>query len=686
MASEDVFDQLSRTNKRRKKSTKRAKAPKITYELSDSDDYSYPGAYNMEDNEDDGYQDEIEYGNNKLILDEETNYNDDDEDDDKYYSSRTKHQWTAFQEENDDEPSEEDIYSLGLIARDSQSVRNSDSFAPGSSSTSRSLNNGSTRPDSEEDTHLSQSNSTQGRRNKRRRSQLDGVYDYYDLLSDEEDEDEDESVSHRALNNDDSLRVQRQRRRKIRAFPSVSSESENPVVLSLVDSYESSPSTSSAAVERNVPSSSANTFAHSSRFNNVIYNLESSSDESSEYHSSMSQQQPPQRNSSDHDRLPNKITERVRRRSTQTPSTQTSSPILRSSAVQSSYESDNSRPYAWNNFDQVFDCTSSEEDKQSSPEPEYLTDSPESSEYPDSMDGDDREYELGDVFRRRSMFETANTANIPTMSINALASILPSIMPARNNRRRSIYRPESDRDEDIDDEELARRLQEEELAPLRYPLATLGSDALPLRRRSPNSDLETATRMSSSATVNRNRSRRQPPQALSLFGEFDDFNSQHDDDEETGEENLWRAMHTLRNLHVIFADASSGARPRRGPLTERHDLSGIYSSLNMLEGITSVATNPMNYMADDELDTSYEGLWRLSEEIGYERSRGLSADARTKMKTVTWRQFCRTKNMNETHQETSKGKQKASKQTSILESRSLVRYFSNVPRMSIQDT
>lgn len=473
MASEDIFDQLSRTNKRRKKSTKRAKAPKITYELSDSDDYSYPGAYNMEDNEDDGYQDEIEYGNNKLILDEESNYHDDDDEDDvnKYYNSRTKHQWSAVQEENDDEPSEEDIYSLGLITRNSQSVRTSDSFAPSSSSTSMSLNNSSTRPDTEEDTHVGQSTHIQGSRNKRRRSQLDGVYDYYDLLSDQEDEDEVENASHRVLNNDDTLHVQRHRRRKIRALPSVSSESENPVVLSLVDSYESSPSTSSAAVEYNVPSSSANTSAHSSRFNNVIYNLESSSDESSEYHTSMSQQQQqPQRSSIDHGRPSNKITERVRRRATQTPITQTSSPILRSREAQSSYESDNSRPYAWNNFDQVFDCTSSEEDKQSSPEPEYLTESQESSEYPDSMDGDDREYELGDVFRRRSMFEPSNAANIPTMSINSLTSILPPSMAARNNRRRSFYRPESEREDDIGDEELARRLQEEELAPLRYPL------------------------------------------------------------------------------------------------------------------------------------------------------------------------------------------------------------------------
>ncbi|KAM3583054.1 hypothetical protein VKS41_004809 [Umbelopsis sp. WA50703] len=626
--------------------------------MSDSDDYTYPGAYNMEDNEDDGYQDEIEYGNNKLIFDEEANYNDDDDDNDNYYHNRAKDQWTAFQEE-DDEPSEEDIYSLGLIPRDSRSFRISDSFASGSSSTSRSIDNVS-RQISEEDTQVNQSKTVQNSRKKRRRSQIEEAYEYYDLLSDQ-DYEEDASESNTANSNNGIPHVQRHRQRKTRSLRSISNESQSPVVLSLVDSEESSPSSSSAAAHVHSPTSSAITFDRSNRFNNVIYNLEYSSDESSEDRSSKSQRD----NTLEHNQIPNKITNRVRRQSTQS-----STPILRSSVIQSSYESDNTNADPWKDFDQVFDSTSSEGNKASSPESEYISESQGSSEYPDSMDGDDREYELGDVFGRRNIYQPANATFAPPMPIGSLSSILPSSTSIRNNRRRSFYHSlESERDDDVDDEEFARRLQEEELAPFRYPLATLGSDALPVSRPSSTSELGTSTRPSSSTNGTRNRSRRQSIQNHSLFGEFEDYSSHDEDDEDTGEQNFWRAMHTLRNLHVIFADASNGGRQRRGPLTERHDLSGIYSSLNMLEGLTSVATNPMNYMADDELDTSYEGLWRLSEEIGYERSHGLSVDARKKMKTVTWRQFCRTKNMIEPHLETSKGKQKASKQTTILESR-----------------
>jgi hypothetical protein len=118
MASEDVFDRLSRTNKRRRKTTRKSKAPKVAYAQSDSDDYLYPGTHGMEENEDDEFQDEIEYGNNKLVLGED-GHEDSAEDDVDYLGGWAGPSWfgtsEARAEENNEDADEEDIYSLGFI-------------------------------------------------------------------------------------------------------------------------------------------------------------------------------------------------------------------------------------------------------------------------------------------------------------------------------------------------------------------------------------------------------------------------------------------------------------------------------------------------------------------------------------------------------------------------------------------
>lgn len=75
---------------------------------------------------------------------------------------------------------------------------------------------------------------------------------------------------------------------------------------------------------------------------------------------------------------------------------------------------------------------------------------------------------------------------------------------------------------------------------------------------------------------------------------------------------------------------------------------------------------------DDELDTSYEGLWRLSEQIGYERERGLSSEARKKLKIITWRQHSLLKHQHVASKTTSKGKEKAKQTTQTVEQRYVV--------------
>lgn len=118
MASEDVFDRLSRTNKRRRKISRRTKAPKVTYAQSDSDDYLYPGTHGMEENDDDEFQDEIEYGNNKLVLGED-GHEDSAEDEVDYLGGWAGPSWfgqsQAREEEDEEDEDEDDIYSLGFI-------------------------------------------------------------------------------------------------------------------------------------------------------------------------------------------------------------------------------------------------------------------------------------------------------------------------------------------------------------------------------------------------------------------------------------------------------------------------------------------------------------------------------------------------------------------------------------------
>lgn len=117
MASEDVFDRLSRTNKRRRKTSRRTKAPKVTYAQSDSDDYLYPGTNGMEENDEDEFQDEIEYGNNKLVLGED-GHEVCAEDEVDYLGGWAGPSWfdpSQAREDEDEDEVEDDIYSLGFI-------------------------------------------------------------------------------------------------------------------------------------------------------------------------------------------------------------------------------------------------------------------------------------------------------------------------------------------------------------------------------------------------------------------------------------------------------------------------------------------------------------------------------------------------------------------------------------------
>ncbi|GAB5593017.1 hypothetical protein Unana1_07917 [Umbelopsis nana] len=652
MASEDVFDRLSRTNKRRKKSSKRAKAPKVTTVQSDSDDYMYPGTYGMDDNEEDDFQDEIEYGSNKLVLPQEGNEDSACEDDDNFTEAWAKPSWLEIdedKEEEEEDDDEDDIYSLGFISRESRSLRPPMQMASGSISTRstdiESYSDLGIERNYDQDTRVQQRDSTIEGQRKRQRVSFD-----------------DTQWETTASSSDDNIydmieKCNRRRRAKSRRIAPQPSRARSGQFDFNIDSGEPS--------DENTASPSGHA---SSSTSDLRRQFSESTEDSFGFEASTS-------GDSNDEFLPAAISRRSsiglgRGRARRSPQSRrqaihTQTPIVLSSDQSQSTSRSSTRSPILHDFRHLLPESEDEDSISFMPPSSNQSDSIDTSEYEDGL-ADDREYALGDAYRnvhytppsrQRQVSNGSHTTGFIQRHINF------------TTRTFEYSLSDSDEDEDeVDDEVLARRLQDQELATFSHTRPVLGSfgSQSAFSSRTSSSPMQLGRQLSGTFATFPGRSRMEAhsSRSSSLFGELDDLPSSR----EVSEDVLYNPEDPedeegdfLQALEVIFAGVMPRDRQRRGPLTERHEFSALYQSLTALGGWSNVATNPLNYMADDELDTSYEGLWRLSEQIGYERQRGLSADARKKLPVVTWRQHSRVKlqNITAADGESSKGKERA---------------------------
>ena len=241
--------------------------------MVDSDDYLYPGTYDRDDNDDEGYQDEIEYGNNKIVFDEESN-EDSNAEEDSYPQNWRKAQWIPFGEEDDDKAEEdaEDIYSLGLVSRDLHSWMPSERSASATTSASVSISDNSTLDDEhdyEQDTHVQHRANLPERQHKRRRSQ-DDLYVENMFSSDQDSYDDEHGDTSRR--NEDSLYSNHFQRAKTRRITSLSTTPTYGSQSSSRANYEDGSSDNITTALSHLASSS------SSNFSNKVQNLVFDSD------------------------------------------------------------------------------------------------------------------------------------------------------------------------------------------------------------------------------------------------------------------------------------------------------------------------------------------------------------------------------------------------------------------------
>ncbi|KAI8583030.1 hypothetical protein K450DRAFT_225978 [Umbelopsis ramanniana AG] len=685
MASEDVFDRLSRTNKRRRKTSRRTKAPTVTYAQSDSDDYLYPGTHGMEENDDDEFQDEIEYGNNKLVLGED-GHEDSAEDEVDYLGGWAGPSWfgqsEARGEEDNEDADEDDIYSLGFI--EPQPRRTA---MP--SSTSSIVSRSSDEPFSAQSVQQHH-NSSQQQRNttdmprKRNRDDYD-VREHENTGSSSDD------------NTFGMLGMYSGHHPKTRRVtPSPNGSSSHEIGFDLVSDRPSDDTTASPI---SFASSSSSALRHrpERRDHHLDVGSTRSEDDSGDDFSPFI----PQPVSANRNRSTTKPTPSPQRQSIYTQNS-----IALSTPDQPQLNSQASSQFSNSNhrMDLFLRLFGPERSQQSSSDRSYNS---VDSEISDNDDSGDRENALADAFRNMhnaSITTPSTTRRRTTGPLTAglsRARVLPNFhstnstsnLTQRANMNRRSFGLESfntddgwSTEEEEDDESLARRLQEEEFSSFThrrsdvYPFESRSSfqtdsEASPMgiRRRLPLQFL---------MSQDRSRSQTRSTQSTSPVSE-----SVGHSGSEIGEENsisefgssIEEESDELDDfipdfpLYTILTGVAEFERRRgsqqRGPLTERIEFNTLYQSLTSLGGWGSVATNPMNYMDDDELDTSYEGLWRLSEQIGYERERGLSSEARQKLKMITWRQHSILKHQNVASKTTSKGKEKAKQSTQTVEQR-----------------
>ncbi|KAI9288390.1 hypothetical protein BC943DRAFT_377502 [Umbelopsis sp. AD052] len=680
MASEDVFDRLSRTNKRRRKTSRRTKVPTVTYAQSDSDDYLYPGTHGIEDNDDDDFQDEIEYGNNKLVLGED-GHEDSAEDEVDYLGGWAGPSWfgqsEARGEEDNEDADEEDIYSLGFIE---PQPRRTAMPSLTSSIVSRSSDEPFSAQSVEQHHTFSQhqQNTTDMPRKRNR--------DNYD---DREHEDTG------SLSDDHMLGMYSGHHAKTRRVtPSPNRSSSHEIGFDLVSER---PSEDNSPISFASSSSSALRHRSERRDHHSDIGNTRSEDNSGDDVSPFI----PFPVSANTNRSTTKPTPPPRRQSIHTQnsiSLTTPDQIQLNSQASPQFSNSNHR------MDLFLRLFGPERSQQSSSDRSYNS---VDSEISDNDDSGDRENALADAFRNMhnaSITPPTATRRRPTGPLTGGLSRarVPPSFHRTNSTSNLAQRPNLNRrpfdfssfntddgwstEEEEDDESLARRLQEEEFSSFTHRR----SDAYPFESRSSFQTTNEASPMGMRRRIplqflmsqDRSRSQTRSTQGTSPVSEsvghsgsdigeensISEFGSSIE--EESDEPDDFIPDFPLYTLLTGVAELERRrGSQQRGPLTERVEFSTFYQSLTSLGGWGSVATNPMNYMDDEELDTSYEGLWRLSEQIGYERERGLSGEARKKLKMITWRQHSSLKHQNVASKTTSKGKEKAKQTTPTVEQR-----------------
>ncbi|KAH8551097.1 hypothetical protein BGW37DRAFT_494807 [Umbelopsis sp. PMI_123] len=674
MASEDVFDRLSRTNKRRRKSSKRTKAAKVTYAQSDSDDYMYPGTYGMEDNEDDDIQDEIEYGNNKLVHDEDEHEASAEEDVD-YLGAWAGPSWfepDETPEEDNEYEDEEDIYSLGFIEPQSRRTALQTSS---SSIISRSSDEPFSAQSVEQHNRRSQPrpNTTEMSRKRNR---------------DNSDERQLESTGSSSDDNFfDMLERYSGHRPKTRCVtPSPNRSGSHEIGISLGSERHSEDSAASSISFASSSSSSILRQPPDRQDHRLDWERTPSDDNDDEVspfilHST----------STGSNRSSAKPSPPPRRQSARS---QSSIALSTPDQTQHNIQSNTNSSTSNHRMDLFLRLFGRERSRQSSSDRSYNSVDSEVSDYDDSGD---RENALADAFRNTyNSPSNVTTTRRRTMGPIATGLSRPRVLPSfrransttnvaqsRNTNRRSVDFGNFDSDNgwttenEENDETLARRLQEEEFASFSHHRSSGYPFEPPSLYQSTNepSSMGMPRRIPLQFLMSQDRGR--SSQGSSVFSESVSH-SGSDVEEENSISEFGSSIEEDSDMHdfpfhVFLEGIAEFERRRgsqqRGPLTERHEFSTLYQSLTSLGGWGSVAANPMNYMDDDELDTSYEGLWRLSEQIGYERERGLSNEARKNLKVITWRQHSALKLQNVVNKTTSKGKEKAKQNSQMVEQR-----------------
>jgi hypothetical protein len=465
MASEDIFDRLSRTNKRRKKSSKRAKPSKITCPMSDSDDYTYPGTYGMEDNDDDDFQDEIEYGNNKLVLKEEGHDDSNAEEEDNYLNPWSKPSWLECDETPEEDNDEEDIYSLGFISRDSRSWRPPQHIAS-SSVTPRSTDEeqfSDQTGDRREEQSIQQQRTANVVRGPQKRQRPS---------SDDEDSQWDTTNSSSDNNIHDMLQryPSRRGRAKCRRFTPQSSSAQSSQFNINYGAFSDESSTSASPAGYTASSSSDLQRQLIERGDDDQFIFEAYSSSSSSASSSSSH--------SDDD-LPSAISRRTsvglsQSRAKYTPQSRRQSMHLQTPTTFSSEQSVLRRHSTdvTRTLNILMDEADGDTTMITTPEAAYLSDSLEASDYEDSLD-DDREYALADAYRNAHITPPSRERQIPSNPYESRPTIREirqnfTVRPFDYGDLESDQDEVEDEDEEIDDELVARRLQEQEFAHLAY--------------------------------------------------------------------------------------------------------------------------------------------------------------------------------------------------------------------------